>query len=154
MKYENEIIQKLDLVNSALERLNVKPLFINEDFSLDSTFHQEHYVKFFLNKPDCIKLELVFINNALQINIDRINESFEWSENQIKENANDVKDFIKMIFTTTIKVEYCGSNYTKIHFIDIDENCVKTLKYVTGIYLKIGCLIKEYKPIYTKRIYF
>ncbi len=150
MKYENEIIQKLDLVNSTLESLNVKPLFKNEDFFIDNHFHQEHYVKFYLNRPNCIKLEIVFIHNVLQINIDRTNESFEWSEIQIKENPNGVKKNLKMIFTATIKVEYCGSNYTKIYFIDSNGNCVKTFKYVTGLYIKIGCITKEYKPIYTK----
>lgn len=55
-----------------------------------------------------------------------------------------------MLFTSTIKVEYCGSNYTKIYFFDGNGECVKTLKYVTGLYLKVGCQTKEFPPIYTK----
>ncbi|MCB0740983.1 MAG: hypothetical protein R2796_07660 [Chitinophagaceae bacterium] len=150
MKYENEVYSKIELVNSVLESLNVSSLESNKDFIIDESFHQEHYVKFLLQKPSCIELQLIFISNALQINIDRTNESFEWSDKQIQENINDVKGFIKMLFTSTIKVEYCGSNYTKLYFYDVSGNCVKTLKYVTGLYLKFNCKTKEYKPIYTK----
>jgi hypothetical protein len=150
MKYENGIYNKINLVNSVLDNLNVASLETNKDFITDESFHQEHYVKFLLQKPNCIELQLIFINNALQINIDRTNESFEWSDEQIQGNINDVKGFIKMLFTSVIKVEYCGSNYTKINFYDGNGDCVKTLKFVTGLYLKAGCKTKEYKPIYSK----
>lgn len=93
---------------------------------------------------------MIFINNALQINIDRTNESFEWSDKQIKENIEEIKDFIKTLFTSRIKVEYCGANYTKIYFYSDSGECIKTFKYVTGLYLKIGCQTKEYQSIYTK----
>ncbi|MBK7883795.1 MAG: hypothetical protein IPJ81_08335 [Chitinophagaceae bacterium] len=150
MKYENEVYDKIDLVNSVLENLNVASLETNRDFIIDKSYYQEHYVKFLLQKPNCIELQLIFINNAIQINIDRTNETFEWSDKQIQKNINEVKGFIKMLFTSTIKVEYCGFNYTKIYFYDVSGNCVKNLKYVTGLYLKFGCKIKEYKPIYSK----
>lgn len=150
MKYENEVQSKLELVNSVLKSLDVAPLEANKDFAIDELFHQEHYVKFLLKKSNSINLELIFINNALQLNIDRTNESFEWSDKQIKENIEEIKCFIKVLFTSSIKVEHCGSNYTKIYFYSNRGYCVKTLKYVTGLYLKIGCQTREYQPIYTK----
>lgn len=150
MKYERGIYNKMELVNSVLERLDVGSIEANEDFAIDELFHQEHYVKFLLQKPNCINMEFIFINNALQINIDRTNEAFEWSDKQIKENIEEIKDFIKMLFTSRIKVKYCGSNYTQIYFYNDSEQCVKILKYVTGLYLKVGCKTKEYQPIYTK----
>jgi hypothetical protein len=150
MNYESEVYNKIYLVNSVLESLNVAPLETSIDFIIDESFHQEHYVKFLLQKPNCINLELIFINNTLQINIDRTNESFEWSNKLIQENIKEVKGFINMLFTSTIKVEYCGSKYTKIYFYDDSGNCVKTLKYVTGLYLKVGCKTKEYQPVYKK----
>lgn len=150
MRYEKEIINKLDLINSVLKNLDVASLEANEDFTIDEQFHQEHYIKFLLQKPYCVNLELILINNALQINLDRANESFEWSNLQINENIEEIKSFIKMLFTSIIKVEYCGSHYTKIYLYNESGNCIKTLKYVTGLYLKVGCKIKEYPPIYVK----
>lgn len=149
MKYEMEVSYKLDLVNSVLNSINAKHLLINEDFIINSDFHHEHYVKFLLRKPHCINLELIFINNAFQINIDRTNESFEWSEKQIQENRQDILNFLKMLFTSRIKVEYYGSNYTKIYFFNTNGDCLKTLKFVTGLYLKFGCTTMEYPPIYS-----
>jgi hypothetical protein len=148
VKYENEVYSIIELVNSVLQDLDINALEANKDFTIDELFHQEHYVKFLLKKPNSINLELIFINNALQINIDRTNESFEWSDKEIRENIEEIKCFLKMLFTSRIKVEYCGSNYTKISFYDVNGNCVKTLKYITGLYLKFRCKVKEYKPIY------
>jgi hypothetical protein len=150
IKYENEVYSKIELVNSVLKSLDIASLEANKDFTIDEQFHQEHYVKFLLQRSNCINLELIFINNALQINIDRTNESFEWSNNQIQENTEEVKDIIKMLFTSRIKVEYCGYNYTKLYFYNVSGNCVKSLKFVTGLYLKVGCKTMEHSPIYTK----
>ena len=150
MKYETKVSYKLDLINSVLDSVNASHLLVNRDFAIDNNFHHEHYVKFLLKKPHSIYLELIFVDNALQINLDRTNESFEWSEEQIQENRQDILHFIKILFTSTIKVEYCRSNYTKIYFYDNKGNCVKTLKYVTGLYLRFGCKTKEYKPIYPR----
>jgi hypothetical protein len=150
IKYENEVYSKIELINSVLKDIGIPSLKTNKDFTIDEHFHQEHYVKFSLQKTNCINLELIFINNALQINIDRTNESFEWSNKQIKENVEEIKSFVKVLFTSRIKVKYCGSNYTKISFFDGNGCNVKTLKYVSGLYLKISCQSKEYSPIYIK----
>jgi hypothetical protein len=148
MKYENEVTYKIELVNSILNELNALPLEINKDFIIDETFHQKHYVKFKIQIPGSIALQLIFVSDALQINIDRTNESFEWSNKQIEDNENAVKDFIKMIFTCSIMVKYCGLNYTKIYFYNADRHCIYTFKFITGFYLNIHCKTKEYVPIY------
>jgi hypothetical protein len=69
----------------------------------------------------------------------------------MREDSNKVKDFIKKLFTGSIKVKYCGSNYTRLCFFDNNGNCVKTLKYVTGPYLKVGCKTKVFEPIYADK---
>lgn len=148
MEYEKEILYKLDLVNSVLEEINVPHLQTNQDFFVDESFHQKHYIRFKFQKQNSITLELVFSSESLQINMDRTNESFEWSEYQIKENPKSVKDIFRMILTSSIKIKYCGANYTEIFFYDKKGNMVKTLKYIRGLYLKLGCTTKEYKPIY------
>lgn len=147
MKYVIDVSNKIELVNSVLKELNVASLETNKDFRIDDSFYQGHYVKFLLRKADCIHLELIFIDNAFQINLDRTNESFEWSNNQIQKNSEEIKGILKMLFTSRIVIEYCGSNFTKVYFFN-DRTCIKTLKYVTGLYLKIGCKTREYPPIY------
>ncbi|MCG3167164.1 MAG: hypothetical protein POELPBGB_02948 [Bacteroidia bacterium] len=149
MDYEKTVKNKIDIINSVFESINVPELLSNQDFIVDNNFHFEHCVKFILRKPNAINLELVLISDALQINIDRTMETFEWSNSQISKDIIDVKNLIKILFTSRIKVEYCGSNYTKLYFIDKYDNYLKTLKYIKGLYFKIGCEIKEYEPIYS-----
>jgi len=150
MEYEKEVSYKIDLVNSALNNVKSLHLSENNDFLIDLSFNYKHYIKYSLKKLDCINIDLILTSDALQIDVDRVNEAFVWSDKQVIEDKNVIENFIKMLFTSTIKVKYCGPHYTKLYFFDDQRHCVKTLKYITGLYLKIGCKTKEYQPIYTK----
>lgn len=149
MKYSDKIIYQVDYINSLLKGYNEKPIFDNENFMIDEMSWEE-YLKINFKKADSISFDIICSSNEFQINIDRAKEALDLSSSDFNKNELIVKDFLDFLFTCRAKVEYCGSNYTKIYFYDESENCVKTLKYVTGLYLKVGCKTKEYKPIYSK----
>lgn len=149
MKYSDKIIYQVEYINSLLKGYNEKPIFDNKNFMIDEMSWEE-YLKINFKKSDSISFDIICSSNVFQINIDRANEALDLSSNDFNKNELIVKDFLDFLFTCRTKVEYCGSNYTKIYFYDGSGNCVKTLKYVTGLYLKIGCKSKEYLPIFTK----
>jgi len=149
MKYSDKIIYQVDFINSLLKGYNEKPIFDNENIMIDEMSWEE-YLKISFKKADSISFDIICSSNEFQINIDRTNEALDLSSTDFNKNELIVKDFFEFLFKCRAKVEYCGSNYTKIYFYDESGNCVKTLKYVTGLYLKVGCKIKEYPPISTK----
>ena len=149
MKYSDKIIYQVDYINSLLKGYNEKPIFDNENFMIDEMSWEE-YLKINFKKAASISFDIICSSNEFQINIDRANEALDLSSSDFSKNELIIKDFLDFLFRCRTKVEYCGSNYTKIYFYDERGNCVKTLKYVTGLYLKVGCKTKEYLPIYTK----
>lgn len=148
MNYNNEILQKVNIIDNVLKELNQPGVLSNQDFNIDE-ISSEFYLKAYLNTPSNeLSLNIILSNFDIQIDIDRVNEAFVWSNKQIKEEEQEIKDIIKMLFTSNIKVEYCGSNYTKLYFYNKNRICIKTSKYITGLYLKVMCKTKEYRPIY------
>jgi len=149
MEYSDKILSQVDYINSLLKGYNEEPIFDNKNFAVDEMSWAE-YLKITFKKANSLSFNIICSSSEFQINIDRTNEALDLSSSDFNKHKHIVNDFLDFLFTCRVKVEYCGSNYTKIYFIDSNENCVKTLKYVTGLYLRIGCITKEYKPIYTK----
>lgn len=149
MEYSDKILYQVDYINSILKGYNEEAIFDNKNFIVDEMSWKE-YLKITFKKAGFINFDIICSSSEFQINIDRTIEALDLSSSDFNKNKQIVKDFLTFLFTCRAKVEYCGSNYTKIYFYDNSGNCVKTLKYVTGLYLKIGCKTKEYPPIYTK----
>lgn len=149
MEYSDKILNQVNYINSLLKGYNEEPIFDNKNFIVDEMSWSE-YLKITFRKSDSISFQLICSSCEFQINIDRTNEALDLSSTDFSKYKPLIKNFLDFLFTSKVKVEYCGSNYTKIYFYDDNGNCVKTLKYVTGLYLKFGCKIKEYKPIYSK----
>jgi hypothetical protein len=146
MEYSEKIIYQVDYINSLLSAYNEVPIFKNKNFIIDEMSWIE-YLKITFKKANHISFDIICSSSEFLINIDRTNEALDLSFNDFNKFKPIINDFLNFLFTCRVKVEYCGSNYTKIYFFDNNEKCVKTLKYVTGLYLKIGCKIKEYQPI-------
>jgi len=149
MKYSDKITYQVDYINTLLKGYNEKPIFDNDNFTIDEMSWEE-YLKINFKKADSIRFDIICSSNEFQINIDRANEALDLSSSNFISNVLLVKDFFDFLFKCRAKVEYCGSNYTKIYFYDQSGICVKTLKYSTGLYFKAGCKTKEYSPIYRK----
>ena len=148
MEYSHQILCQIDFINSLLKEYDEQSIFDNNNIIVDEMSWSE-YLKIKYNKVGVISFEIICSSSEFQINIDRTNEALDLSANDFRENRKVIKDYLNVLFTCRAKIVYCGSNYTKISFYDESEHCVKTLKYVTGLYLKIGCNTKEYPPIYT-----
>lgn len=147
MEYSNIILYQVDFINSLLIEYNEEAIFDNNNFTVDEMSWSE-YLKIKYKKLGSISFEIICSTNEFQINIDRTNEAIDLSSSDFSENMQMIKYFFNVLFTCKAKVLYCGSNYTKIFFYNDIGDCVKTLKYVTGLYLKVGCKTKEYPPIF------
>lgn len=148
MELVQEITEQVNLINEVLVNMNQSTLLENSNFLIDE-MSSERYLKVKYDSLSHISFTIVFTPLGIQVDVDRAIEAYDVGIEYFNSNKAEFKNLIKMLFTSRIKVEYCGSNYTKIYFYDIGGSQVKTFKYVTGLYLKVGCKIKEYHPIYT-----
>lgn len=147
MSYDKKIFEGVEIVNNALKQLKAFQILDSPDFSIDKISHK-NYLKIDLRKSNNVDLSIIITLDGIQINIDRVNEGVEWSYSQYEKSQDEVINLIKIIFTSEIRVQYCGTKYTKILFFDKKKECLKTIKSIEGLYLKINCKIKKYPPIY------
>ena len=151
MDYSDKILYQIDYINSLLNDYNEKPILENENFTLDEMSWAE-YLKVTFRKTNSISFDLICSSTDFQLNVDRANEVVDLMLDDFDKNKETIRAFFNCLFVCKVKIEYCGSNYTKIFFYNDKGSCIKTLKYVTGLYLKFGCRIKEYPPIFTLQI--
>ena len=155
VKYNNNIIFLEKIISQALIDINQPVLLKNNDFKLlKNTTHYKHYVVFTLKKTDKTSILFWLENGDLRIDIDRTSETYTYDMKFIKENEEYIKNIITMIFTCSIKVKYCGENYTKLYFINKKEKTLNTFSFTTGflgffgLVSKKNCREKIYPPIY------
>ncbi len=120
----------------------------NPDFGMDLNWAFNNYVQFNLCKPRVVQFSIIVQESGISINIDRYSEVLDWGDNSLKENSQEVSEWIETVLTSTIRIEYCGKNYTKFYFLDKSGKVIKTVKHIRGLYLKINCSSTEYQPIY------
>ncbi len=148
MKYDNKILEKIYILDLALKELNREPLLNNGDFNIDE-LTSGLYLKLNLKRGVHVpRLSIMISPFEFLIDLDRIGEAYAYSHEQFLVHTENVKSQFKTLLTSTIKIVYCGSHYTKAYFFDSAGNCVGKIREITGLYLKIGCTSKEYPPIY------
>ncbi len=149
MEYTKQILLIEKLINDVLISLNQDLLFQNKVFSIDSILHNEHYVKVILKKTNAVSLLMEICDSGLRIDIDRAEEIIDLDYEYIYKNMEEVSRLLKMIFTSTIMVQYCGKYITNLYFIKNES--VETYRYTsTLIPIKFSryCEEKVYVPIF------
>lgn len=148
MEFTKEVQDKIIFINDVFNEINIKPILENSDFCIDANLNYENYVQFNLCKPGSVQLGILLTESGMSISIDRYYEALDWGNKHLASQPNEIRDWFKSIFTSTIKIDYFGKNYTKFYFLDENRNAIKTLKYVQGFYLKVNGNSTEYPPIY------
>ena len=148
MNYNELILRQLDIVNKVLMRYNQPAIFDNSDFAI-AEISWEEFLKIEFKKENAVNFDIIISNSGIQIDIDRIVEAVSINSKDFEKHVKMFEDYLTMVLTSFIKVDYYGSNYTKLYFMDEKGECVKTLKYVTGLYLKRKPQSKQYAPIFS-----
>lgn len=152
MNFTENVLYTVSIFNKVFDNLNQEKLFNNKDF----TFIGKPYVDnitLTLVKDDMIRLDIVIEEDGLEIHIDKTAETFCFNLKFIKNNEEFIKNIIKMIFLSKIKVEYCGKKYTKLYFINKHGIVIDTFTFrnsIWGLFIsKRNCIEKIYVPIYS-----
>jgi hypothetical protein len=149
MKYTQNVLFIVNIINKVLLSLNQKSLFQNKDFKIDKELHFKHWVKIYLEKDNSISIIFEISEDGLRIDIDRAEELMSFSYKYIFNNSKEVEKCLFMIFTSTILIQYCGNHLTYLFFIK--GKTVQSYKYSTKLWIIDffkKCKEKIYLPIY------
>lgn len=133
----NGIVDKnISIINDLMVQNGLPSLVDTLGFNEDQ-INYKNYKRIIFNQAGYIKLEVCFSNDGMVIGIDRIPEAFGWSINNF--DLTEILDTIKMVFENKIKVKQCGRNFTRLDFIDENNQMIKSLRFYTGIFWPFSC---------------
>ncbi|MGI9055920.1 MAG: hypothetical protein ACR2F2_08985 [Pyrinomonadaceae bacterium] len=103
-EFENYLLDNVKLFDEVLTECGELPLLANEKFSpfLDFSISSLYLVlELNSSKPNALPIVIWFEGENLRIDIDRMNETFDWSKKQIAETREKVVELIRNLFTGT-----------------------------------------------------
>jgi hypothetical protein len=149
MDIDGAIQSKINIVNKALNVLNVPMLLQNSNFHVDPSISNFNYLKIDLKRnSNHVALSLIFTKFEFQINVDRVWEAFEWSNEQLAKSTDEVVGLLTMLFTHPIRIRYCGASYTKLIITDFQGNNLRQFKFIDGFRFSLKIEELRFKPIY------
>jgi hypothetical protein len=129
LKISNITSHQIDLFNSVLGELNVPRLGENPDFLLDENLQGHHFVKIQLKSSGkrTVPLAILFEGDGIRLDIFGIEESFEWSNDEIFTNRANIISFLKKLLTSYVLVELCDSaaRKSRVYLFDTHGNLVR-----------------------------
>ena len=128
MRYSKEIVNQIKIIDEVLYSLNLPSILKNKYFVTD-TISCEDYLKLHYNKPNNILFSIMLNSFEVQIDIDEAKEILDLSLSSPKEEKY-FKEFVKILFTSFIRIKKYGKYYIKISFFNQKREYVKTIRYV------------------------
>lgn len=149
MQHSEEVTYLEGLISKVFKSLGKPKLFKNTDFQIVGKEYENHVI-LTTNNNDLIRLDIILYNEGMEFHLDKTSETFSYGLEYIQENEASIVKIITMIFTSKIKVEYCGEKYTKLSFFAKEETPIYTHVYKKGLFtFKRKCIEKIYFPIYS-----
>lgn len=142
-EFESHLLDNVKLFNEVLAECGEPSLLENENFSpfLDFLISSRYLVlELNSSKPNALPIVIWFESDDLRIDIEEMNETFDWSRKQIQEKPTEVIEIIKNLFTGYVLIESRKSSRF-VQIFDADGFFVRAFSYnnlfhmITGLYL-------------------
>lgn len=144
----------IQLFDELLSSLGKNSIFENPDFSFDKESSNAYAAIFDVvsqTNPNTTVMWLHLMVDGIRLDIDGINELYEWSDKQIKDSRNNVVEFLGHVFTGFILIETHGSGRV-VEIFDSSGNFVAWISRNKIFHMITGLRISRYK--YYRRIFF
>ena len=94
---DETIINQIKILDKALIQLKAAKLLENDEFIVDQESAGTFFIRFMLSPKNrnTIQLHLLLEGDGLRLDVDGIEETFEWSTKNLKESETEVINFIK-----------------------------------------------------------
>lgn len=153
-----EVIDKIAIFNQILTGLNNTSILENSDFILDRDSAGTNSLRFTVKSPkkNTAQMWLFLESDGVRLDIDGMNELFEWSNEFIKKSREKFVDFIQNLFTGYIIIETRGASrfvqiFNEDGFFEHSSSYNNLFHMLTGLYLfRHKSCRRLYLPIYSK----
>ncbi len=156
-KYHENVLFQIEFINTVLREIGEKPIDINHQINIEpngyEAWHSEECITFGIKNNNSAQLIIMCIFDEFRIDIEELSEFRGYSIEDMKKNESQIKNEIKQLFTSTIKMEYYCNDYIIITLLDKNKKKIKTYKYIRGLFVSFYfwlCKCKEriYAPIF------
>lgn len=147
MSLDQLVKSKIELVDMALTKAGAQRILENKLFRENRVRSFDDYAEYSVERDGAVPLNLIISIDALQVDIDGMAEVFEWSNQQIDDERDNIIAILQLIFVSAVEITRCGAHYRNIRFLDSQGICIKTCKYISGIYFPFFCKTEKYRPI-------
>ncbi len=153
-EFDEQLLKNVGLFDEVLREAGELPLLENKNFSpfLDFSITPHSLVlELTSSKANILPITIWFEPDGLRIDIDGMNETFDWSKKQIDETREKVIELIRNLFTGYVLIETRRASRF-IQMFDTDGFFVNSFSYnnlfhmITGLYL---FRYKNYRRLYT-----
>jgi hypothetical protein len=159
-QFESYLLDNIKLFDEVLDECGELPLLENKHFSpfLDFLITSRYLVvELNTSKSNILPIVIWFEAQDLRIDIDQMNETFDWSRKQIQETRDKVIELIRNLLTGYVSIETQNSSRF-VQIFDADGFFVQELSYnnlfhmFTGLYLSRHKNFRRlYLPIFSKK---
>ena len=152
-----EIIDQINLFNEILTSLKTSAIFENSDFQLDRDSAGTNSIRFTVKSPkkNTAQMWLFLESDGVRLDIDGMNELFEWSNESIKQSKEKFINFIQLLLTGYILIETRGASrfiqiFNEDGFFEHSSSYNNLFHMLTGLYLfRYKNYRRLYLPIYS-----
>lgn len=159
-EFDEKLLENIRLFDEVLNELSEPLLFENPNFTVYSSpgIYPHYLVMETTNKTaNTLPIIIWFEADDLRIDIDQMNETFDWSKKQIEETREEVVGLIRNLFTGFISIETRNSSRF-VQIFDAEGFFVQQFSYnnlfhmFTGLYLfRHKNFRRLYLPLFSKK---
>jgi hypothetical protein len=146
-EFEDYLLDNVKLFDEVLGEIDELPLFENANFSTFLDFQTSSrflVVEINTSKPNNLPIIIWFEGENLRIDIEQMNETFDWSKKQITEKKEEVIRLIRNLFTGYVLIETRGASRF-VQIFDADGFFAHSLSYNNLFHMLTGLYLFRYK---------
>lgn len=147
------IHEEITIIDKVLTNLGRPGFCENPDFEIDHNSSGYFELMATVRNTRSAHVPLVFLlmGNGLRIDLDGIQETFEWSEEQVNNRKHVISGFIRLILTCFLVIEYRNGSIW-IQFFGASGQLENNLKVrsgpIIGILKERSFSAKLFHPVY------
>lgn len=146
-EFEDYLLDNVKLFDEVLSEFHEFPLLENKNFSpfLDFSITSQYLVlQLNSSKPNNLPIIIWFEGEDLRIDIEQMNETFDWSKKQVVENREEVIKLVRNLFTGYVSIETRGASRF-VQIFDANGFFVHSFSYNNLFHMLTGLYLFRYK---------
>ena len=149
LDFSENTVLAIGVINQVLSDFEAFDIFSNSEVRINHETLLDNYLQFKLYRNDRhVPLYFEIMGGDIRVDIDRTSETSEWRIEQLKNDREEIIDFLKELLTSYVLVEYYGPRHTRISLFGQDGKCTDSFKYQDGFSFKGKREDRLYFPIY------